>query len=315
MAGAIAMIGRIISWGAIFGGYGGRDDRRGGGGLEMLAMAIVAPIAAMLIQFAISRQNEFQADAKGAEISGRPLSLAHALQDLDNYSHRIPMQVNPAAAQLAIVNPLAGSRGIGLNLFSTHPSTAERVARLEALAAVDPLTGLVTRRVLDEAAASALSGATSSEGTSLILLDVDNFKTINDRHGHPAGDAVLVELATMIVSRTRSEDVVCRLGGDEVAVLLPACSRDAVRRRAEELLADVDAHVFPVDGHDGLTVSVSVGVAHAPSAADDLRSLYAAADAALYEAKRGGRARVVIAAETAVAGAVDRRRDESPPSG
>jgi len=192
---------------------------------------------------------------------------------------------------------------------------ARLVARLEALAAVDPLTGLVTRRVLDEAAASALSGATSSEGTSLILLDVDNFKTINDRHGHPAGDAVLVELATMIVSRTRSEDVVCRLGGDEVAVLLPACSRDAVRRRAEELLADVDAHVFPVDGHDGLTVSVSVGVAHAPSAADDLRSLYAAADAALYEAKRGGRARVVIAAETAVAGAVDRRRDESPPSG
>ncbi len=135
MAGAIAMIGRIISWGAIFGGYGGRDDRRGGSGLEMLAMAIVAPIAAMLIQFAISRQNEFQADAKGAEICGRPLSLAHALQDLENYSHRIPMQVNPAAAQLAIVNPLAGVRGIGLGLFSTHPSTEERVARLQALAA------------------------------------------------------------------------------------------------------------------------------------------------------------------------------------
>ncbi len=135
MAGAIAMISRIVSWGAILGGYGGRSDRRGESGLELLAMAIVAPIAAMLIQFAISRQNEFQADAKGAEICGRPLSLAHALQDLENYAHRIPMAVNPAAAQLAIVNPLAGSRGMGVfRLFSTHPSTEERVARLEALA-------------------------------------------------------------------------------------------------------------------------------------------------------------------------------------
>jgi heat shock protein HtpX len=134
MAGAIAMIGRIVSWGAIFGGFGGRGGDRDNA-LGMLAMAIVAPIAAMLIQFAISRQNEFQADATGAEICGRPRSLSHALQKLESYSHRIPMQVNPAAAQLAIVNPLAGRRGAGLTrLFSTHPSTEERVARLEALA-------------------------------------------------------------------------------------------------------------------------------------------------------------------------------------
>ncbi|HEX9109412.1 MAG TPA: zinc metalloprotease HtpX [Longimicrobiales bacterium] len=136
MAGAISMVGRIVSWGAIFGGYGGRGDRRGESGLELLAMAIVAPIAAMLIQFAISRQNEFQADRVGSEICGRPLSLARALQDLEAYAHRIPMAVNPAAAQLAIVNPLSGRRGMGImNLFSTHPSTEERVARLEALAA------------------------------------------------------------------------------------------------------------------------------------------------------------------------------------
>ncbi|HKJ91811.1 MAG TPA: zinc metalloprotease HtpX [Longimicrobiales bacterium] len=134
MAGAIAMIGRIVSWGAIFGGFGGRGGDRDNA-FGMLAMAIVAPIAAMLIQFAISRQNEFQADATGAEICGRPRSLSHALQKLEAYSHRIPMQVNPAAAQLAIVNPLAGRRGAGMmRLFSTHPSTDERVARLEALA-------------------------------------------------------------------------------------------------------------------------------------------------------------------------------------
>ncbi len=131
MAGAVAMIGRIVQWGAIFGM--GRDDEDSNP-IVLLAMAIIAPIAALIIQFAISRQNEFQADRTGAEICGRPASLANALRKLEAYAHRIPMQVNPAGAQLAIVNPLAGSRGLGmLRLFSTHPSTEERVARLYAL--------------------------------------------------------------------------------------------------------------------------------------------------------------------------------------
>jgi diguanylate cyclase (GGDEF)-like protein len=177
---------------------------------------------------------------------------------------------------------------------------ARLVARLEQMAAIDPLTGLVTRRVLDEAANSALSGASSDEGTSLILLDVDNFKTINDEYGHPTGDAVLVELAELIVQGTRREDVVCRLGGDEVAVLLPACSGDVARRRAEQIIVDVRAHAFAShEDHGHLSVSVSVGLAHAPSDADDLRSLYAAADAALYESKRSGRGRMTVANDQA----------------
>jgi heat shock protein HtpX len=98
-------------------------------------MAILAPIAAMLIQFAISRQREFKADAVGAEISGRPRSLASALRKLDAAAHRIPMNVAPAVAPLAQVNPLAAYRGGIASLFSTHPSTGERVARLEALVA------------------------------------------------------------------------------------------------------------------------------------------------------------------------------------
>jgi heat shock protein HtpX len=98
-------------------------------------MLIVAPIAAMLIQFAISRQREFKADAVGAQISGRPLALAGALTKLDAAAHRIPMHVSPAAAPLAVVNPLAFSGGGVSKLFSTHPSTAERVARLQQLAA------------------------------------------------------------------------------------------------------------------------------------------------------------------------------------
>jgi len=175
---------------------------------------------------------------------------------------------------------------------------ARLVAKLEQMAAVDPLTGLVTRRVLDKAATSALSGATSDEGTSLILMDVDNFKTINDEYGHPAGDEVLVTLADLIVSSTRNADVVCRLGGDEIAVLLPACSRDAAQRRAEDLLDDVRSHPFVLTGVDHpLSVSVSLGLAHAPSDALDLRSLYAAADSALYHAKRTGRGRLTIAAD------------------
>lgn len=133
MAGAIAMLGRVATWGAIFGGFGGRD--RNGGGLGVIVMAIVAPIAAMMIQFAISRQNEFQADRTGAEICGNPMGLAHALLKLEGYSKQIPMQVNPAGASLAIVNPLAGQKLAFASLFSTHPSTGERVARLEEMAA------------------------------------------------------------------------------------------------------------------------------------------------------------------------------------
>jgi heat shock protein HtpX len=129
VAGAIAMIGNIVKWGAIFGG--GRSSE-GGNPIGMLAVAIVAPIAAMIIQFAISRQNEFQADATAARITGRPQDLAGALRRLESYAKQIPMAVNPAAAQLAIVNPLRG--GGTMRLFSTHPATEDRVARLRQLA-------------------------------------------------------------------------------------------------------------------------------------------------------------------------------------
>lgn len=179
---------------------------------------------------------------------------------------------------------------------------ARLVARLEQLAAVDPLTGLLTRRVFDEAATSALSGAGSDSGTSLILLDVDNFKSINDQYGHPCGDEVLVQLAELLVSRTRQVDVVCRLGGDEIAMLLPACPRDVAERRAGEVLHDVRAHTFAVTGIEDFRISVSMGLAHAPSHATNLRALYSAADAALYAAKQAGRDRLASAGTPAGAG-------------
>ncbi|MGH7701452.1 MAG: zinc metalloprotease HtpX [Gemmatimonadales bacterium] len=113
---------------------GGRGDQRRNP-LAELGMILLAPIAAMLIQYAVSRQREFEADRVGAEILGRPLPLARALTRLDAMAHQIPMEVAPAAASLAQVNPLAAHGGGVMKLFSTHPPTTERVARLEAMAA------------------------------------------------------------------------------------------------------------------------------------------------------------------------------------
>ncbi|HEY8483181.1 MAG TPA: zinc metalloprotease HtpX [Longimicrobiales bacterium] len=132
LAGAISYLGNMAMWGAMLGA--GRDEDGEGNPLAALLMAIVAPIAAMLIQFAISRQREFKADAVGAEICGRPLALANALRKLDAAAHQIPMDVAPAVAPLAQVNPLAAHESTLTRLFSTHPPTAERVARLEELA-------------------------------------------------------------------------------------------------------------------------------------------------------------------------------------
>jgi heat shock protein HtpX len=128
LAGAITMVARMGYYASLFGGGGGRD-RRGGGGLQALLMMIVAPIAASLIQLWISRTREFEADATGAATTGNPYALARALQKLDEYSKRIPMEASPSNAHLFIVAPLLGSGGIA-SLFSTHPPMKERIQRL-----------------------------------------------------------------------------------------------------------------------------------------------------------------------------------------
>ena len=133
-AGAISMIGSMLQWGAMLGAGRGDDEEGGGigGMIGSLAMAIIAPIAAMLIQMAVSRSREYMADATGAEICGKPLALAGALAKLQNASQMIPMQEQrPATAHLFIVNPLTG--GGLMSLFSTHPPMEERIARLRAM--------------------------------------------------------------------------------------------------------------------------------------------------------------------------------------
>jgi heat shock protein HtpX len=128
LAGAVTMIANMGKWAMIFGGYGGRDRENRGGGLAALFMLIVAPIAATLIQLAVSRSREYQADATGAHFTGNPYALASALQKLDAYSRRLPLQATPSTAHLFIIQPFLGM-SFG-SLFSTHPPIAKRIERL-----------------------------------------------------------------------------------------------------------------------------------------------------------------------------------------
>ena len=129
LAGAIMMLARFAQFAAIFGG--GRDRDEGGGALGLLAMAIIAPIGAMLVQMAVSRSREYQADATGARFCGRPDSLARALEKISGTSRRIPLESTPATAHMFIMSPLSG-RGM-MSLFSTHPPVEKRVERLRTM--------------------------------------------------------------------------------------------------------------------------------------------------------------------------------------
>ena len=128
LGGAVVMMANMLQWGAIFGMGRGDDEEGGHGLLGGLLMAILAPIAASLIQMAISRSREYLADATGARISGTPLALAGALGKLETYAQRIPMNANPATENMFIVNPFAGMSMA--SLFSTHPPTEDRIRRL-----------------------------------------------------------------------------------------------------------------------------------------------------------------------------------------
>ncbi len=137
VAGAITHLATMAHWAALFGGFGGRrdDDERGGGGLELLAMMIIAPLAATLIQLAISRSREYAADESAALMTGKPLALANALKSIHQAPKMAPGSMSPATASLFISNPFSAS--MLTNLFSTHPPMEQRVARLENLANKD----------------------------------------------------------------------------------------------------------------------------------------------------------------------------------
>ena len=137
IAGLIATIGNIVQWGAIFGGFGrSNDNEEGSGGIAgFLVTVILAPIAATLIQFGISRSREYMADESGGRMCGNPLALASALAKIDDYAHRrIMPEATQATAHMFIINPLSASRKSLMNLFSTHPTTESRIEKLKDLA-------------------------------------------------------------------------------------------------------------------------------------------------------------------------------------
>jgi heat shock protein HtpX len=131
LAGAITYLAHMAQWTAMFGGRSSNDDEGGVNPIAAILMAILAPIAAMLVQMAVSRSREYQADATGARIAGKPWGLAKALEKLQMAQQVAPMEANPATAHLFIVNPLSG-RSL-MNLFSTHPPLEDRIARLRAM--------------------------------------------------------------------------------------------------------------------------------------------------------------------------------------
>jgi heat shock protein HtpX len=132
MAGAVTLLAIAARWTALFGGFGGGNNERGGGVVGLLAMAILAPIAALLIRLAISRTREYMADSGGARLTKNPLALARALEKLDAAARRRPLPASPSTAHLFIVNPLRS--GFMVKLFSTHPPTEKRVERLREMA-------------------------------------------------------------------------------------------------------------------------------------------------------------------------------------
>ncbi|MFQ5699297.1 MAG: zinc metalloprotease HtpX [Myxococcota bacterium] len=134
IAGAVSMLGSMARWGAIFGGYGRDNDSGGGNILVVLVVSMLAGLAAMLVQTAISRSREFEADAGSARLLGDPQPMIAALRKLEAGAEQIPMQANPATAHMMIISPLRGrNRGVMAKFFSTHPSTDDRIARLQSL--------------------------------------------------------------------------------------------------------------------------------------------------------------------------------------
>jgi diguanylate cyclase (GGDEF)-like protein len=166
------------------------------------------------------------------------------------------------------------------------------MAKLAHRATTDSLTGLVTRRVFDEATTAAAAEPDPSHGTSLVLVDLDRFKSVNDRYGHQGGDEVLVQVSALLLESARQGDVVSRVGGDELALLMPGCRIDVAERRAKEIVTRVREQGITLSAGHVIHVSISAGLAHVPTHADDYPGLYAAADKALYAAKDSGRNRV-----------------------
>jgi diguanylate cyclase (GGDEF)-like protein len=159
----------------------------------------------------------------------------------------------------------------------------------------DQLTGLLNRRYMEEALERELKRASRAQAPlSLVMLDVDRLKQVNDRFGHEAGDLLLRTVSQCLQRRTRDEDIVCRLGGDEFVLVMPGASLEDARERAEQLLTEVRRLTIDFPGEQDFVPSLSMGLAVYPAHAPTVQALLKAADLALYQAKAQGRDRLTV---------------------
>ncbi|UXI66173.1 diguanylate cyclase [Tahibacter amnicola] len=198
-----------------------------------------------------------------------------------------PRLITPAERELA----LAAASHVGLALANLRLQQTLRTQSIK-----DPLTGLFNRRYLEASLEREVNGAIRRRSAlSVLMVDMDHFKQVNDTHGHEAGDAVLAQLGALLRSACRSEDVVCRYGGEEFAIVLTDATLEAAQRRAEAIRAAVEQMEVEHRGRMLGPFSVSVGVSVFPLNGSTPQDLMRHADAALYQAKRSGRNRVVLA--------------------
>jgi diguanylate cyclase (GGDEF)-like protein len=193
-------------------------------------------------------------------------------------------------SELSFKTTFAGQ--VGLSIANIRLREALRTQSIR-----DALTGLYNRRYLEETLDREVRRAgRAGQSLGLLMIDLDHFKKFNDTYGHDAGDAILRETAQSLVKGVRAEDFVCRFGGEEIVVILPTADVEASRARAERLRLRIKELNVSHQGRTLGMISISVGVATFPQHGRSPKELMAAADAALYEAKRGGRDQVVIAA-------------------
>ncbi|WP_343723128.1 GGDEF domain-containing protein, partial [Herbaspirillum seropedicae] len=193
--------------------------------------------------------------------------------------------------QISLVEGSMAVMLIALSMTGTERHRREE--RIGQLAARDPLTGLLNRRALQARAPALIAQASQAHPGALLLIDIDNFKQVNDLHGHAAGDKLLEALSTLLREVLPDDALAARLGGDEFAILLPD-GRQAQVAHIGEQLRQAFVHVTQTAVATPEAVSLSVGVSLFSTAALDLAGLMARADAALYEAKRAGRNQIVI---------------------
>ncbi|NND59625.1 MAG: GGDEF domain-containing protein [Gammaproteobacteria bacterium] len=203
-----------------------------------------------------------------------------------------------APVQVIVMNRLLSLLAIWAVASAVSLVVAHR-KRLESLLERDPLTGLYNRSyLLDHLQLQISRWRRDKIPLSLIMLDVDHFKAVNDRYGHPAGDRVLTAIADICCSIVRSSDVVCRFGGEEFAIILPQATQENAHEIAERIRVGIENSRFSL-GHDSVQVTVSQGIAEMNRRLADSTAFLSAADTALYDSKRGGRNAVHIAAEPA----------------